>query len=515
MEMLAFGALNYAILGIYLAAMFTVGLMLAGKQKTTEDYFLAGRNMPWWVVAMSMFASLTSAISYMGVPGNAYGTNISYIIGAAVSPLVAPFLIFLFYPFYRRLSVTTSYEYVAVRFGLAARLAVSTLFVLARLGWLGTVIFAPALALSTVTGISLSVAIVLMATLATAYTALGGLSAVLWTDLIQFIILVGGAIWVAVSVIQQVPGGIGGIMKIADEAGRLDVFHLDVSLYTMAVPIAALSLFLSLMQDYGADQVTVQRLMAVKSSRGVTKAILVNAFTDFFMISLLLFIGLGILAYYTTHPSAEAAAMKADRMLPFYIVSVLPAGVSGLVISGIFAAAMSSMDSGINSLSTVIVNDFVKPFAPHRSDRQNMNLARILTVALGAFAMGVAFVVSGIEEILGASNTFLGMFAGPILALFLLGMLTRRGNFAGWLVGTVVSIALTAWISFGPIPQGEQRIHFIYYYPISFFTCFGIAYFASLVTGMKKAASKFTVWGRSELKQVVLPAWPEDPPSAP
>ena len=157
--------------------------------------------MPWFIVALSMFASVTSAITYIGVAGTVYAENTSIVLAAIISPLVTPFLIYLFYPFYRRLKVTTSYEYIQRRYGDGARYAVSVLFLFARLGWLGTVIYVPALTLSVVTGINLTLAILLMGILATVYTVLGGLAAVLWTDALQFVILIGGALWVALELI--------------------------------------------------------------------------------------------------------------------------------------------------------------------------------------------------------------------------------------------------------------------------------------------------------------------------
>ena len=279
--MLAFGTLNYVILGVYLAAMFGIGLRIAGKQKTTEDYFLAGRNMPWLIVAISMFASLTSAISYMGIPGTAYKENIALIVMGMASIAVAPILLWLFYPFYRKLRVTTSYEYIAKRYGRSARFATSGLFVLSRLGWLGVVIYAPALALSVVTGINLWLAIILMGLLATTYTALGGLSAVLWTDLLQFIILVAGAIWVAASLLNNVPDGLSGIFTIASHTDHLRLLDWKFDLFQMSGAIVIVSYFFQLMQDYGTDQVTVQRLMAVKTFRGTVKAAILNSFFDF------------------------------------------------------------------------------------------------------------------------------------------------------------------------------------------------------------------------------------------
>ena len=339
--------------------------------------------MPWLIVAMSMFASLTSAVSYMGVPGIGYRENCSYLVLGFAGIAVAPFLIFLFYPFYRRLNVTTSYEYIAKRYGRNARFAVSGLFILARLGWLGVVIYAPALALSVVTGVNLWLAIGLMGVLAVSYTAMGGLSAVLWTDVLQFIFLIGGAIWVAVSLILHVPEGLSGIMTLASQNDRLHIIDWNISLYEMSGIVVGVSLFFQFMQDYGTDQVTVQRLLAVKDFRGMAKAAILNSFIELCVTALLLFIGLGIFAYFYHFPEQLAANIEGDQILPYYIIHALPKGISGLLITAIFAAAMSSMDSGINSVATVIVNDFVKPLRKKpKPEHHDVNLARILTLGL-------------------------------------------------------------------------------------------------------------------------------------
>jgi SSS family solute:Na+ symporter len=496
-----FGALNYTILAVYMAVMAGVGLLFAGRQKTTESYFLAGRNMPWLVVAMSMFASLTSAITYMSVPGTAYKQNVSLILSAMMSPVVAPVLIVTFYPFYRLLRVTTSYEYILSRYGPRARLMVSTLFVLLRLGWLGTVIYAPALALMTVTGIDLYVAILFMGVLATAYTVLGGLSAVLWTDVLQFVILVGGAIWVAVSLTVAVPGGARAIVDLARRTDHMHVMDWQFDLYQMTGIIVAISYFLQLLHDYGADQVTVQRLLAVKTFRGMAKATLFNGFADLIIMSLLLYVGIGIFAYFHSFPAELAEGLKSDQMLPYYIMHALPNGVSGLVITGIFAAAMSSMDSGINSVGTVLINDFVRPLRKQpRSDEEDVRLARYLTLGLGVLATLVALLLSNIalgEQILKASSFFLGMFGAPILALFVLGMFTRRANFPGWFVSVVVAVPAALWLHHG------TEVHWIYYFPFGFTISSVIAYPASVVLaktfGLSLAEKRFTIWGRGQL----------------
>jgi SSS family solute:Na+ symporter len=487
-EPATFSPLNWTVLGLYLAAMVVIGTVLAGKQRTTEDYFLAGRKMPWLAVALSMFASLTSAISYMGVPGTAFRENIALMGVGVASVLVAPILILLFFPLYRRLHVTTSYEYIYARYGRPARFAVAALFLLGRLGWLGTVIYAPALAITVVTGIDMWLAILLMGVLATLYTVLGGLAAVIWTDVAQFIVLVGAAIWVGVSLVIRVPGGAGGIFAYANEQGHLGIHVLGISAYEMTGLVVVFSFIFQLLHDYGTDQVSVQRLMAVKSLSGMAKAAFLNSFFDLSMMGVLSFIGLGLFAYYNGPGGALPESITADKALPYYMIHALPDGVSGLAIAGIFAAAMSSMDSGINSLSTVVMNDFVKPLRRKpRSEGQDVMSARLLTLAVGGFATGVAFIAARIEHILKASTTFLGLCAGPILALFLLGALTRRGHFWGWLAGLPVALFVTSVLEF------KTDIHWVYYFPTSTLVSLLAAYMGSLLIAEPPADPEYTV----------------------
>ncbi|MDE0838092.1 MAG: hypothetical protein OSB41_03470, partial [Kiritimatiellae bacterium] len=213
MNTTSFGGLNYAILGIYMLSLISIGLWLARKQKSSEDFYLAGRRMPWLPVAMSMYASATSASTFIGLPGIAFDSGVAILGACLVSLLLVPVLAGVLYPTYRRMNCTTSYEYIGSRFGQNARFATSALFVLARLGWLGIVVYAPAKALSIATGMELSYAILVIGSLATAYTALGGLAAVIWTDVLQFCILVAGAGWVFVSLAGTVPNGFSEIIS--------------------------------------------------------------------------------------------------------------------------------------------------------------------------------------------------------------------------------------------------------------------------------------------------------------
>jgi len=485
----AFGLVNYLVLGVYLAVMVSVGVVTAGRQKTTRDFFLAGRNMPWWAVAVSVFATITSAITYIGVPGLVYSENISTYAGILMMPVAAPFIIFLFLPFYQRLNVTTSYEYILRRFGAPARYCVSALFLCARLGWLGTVIYAPALALSAVTGIPLWFGILCMGLLATFYTALGGLAAVIWTDVCQFVVLVGGAVIVAVTLVMNVPGGLREILSVSAAQGRLNLGDWHFSLTHMTLSAAAISYFFQFMHDYGVDQMTVQRLMAGRNLAAMIRATVVNALISVFVVGMLNFIGLALFAYDQTWPGLLPDGIRGDQVFPYYVMHALPRGLSGLIIAGIFAAAMSSMDSGINCLSTVVINDFVRPLRrTAATEARDLRLARILTLVFGTLATVVAFFASSIGDLVKTSQTFLGLFTGPVLALFLLGILTKRGSFAGWIAGVSVALPTTLWV------QRATAVHFVYYFPISFLITIAVAAAVAVFFPTKKVNPALTIW---------------------
>ena len=465
---LAFSTLNYTVLTVYMVTILIVGYLCSRKNETAEDYFLAGRSMPSLVVAMSMFASLTSAVTFMGVPNIAYGDNVSIILGVMVSPLVAPILITLFYPVYWRNKVVTSYDYIAKRFGNMARWSASALFILTRLGWLGTVIYAPAIVLNVATGISIQLAIAMMGIIATLYTIAGGLRAVLWTDVFQFLVLVVGAIWIAANLATNLT--CQSIFTAAAEAGKFDIFNWNIDFKQMTAVAAMVSFFCVFMYDYGVDQITVQRLISVKSFKGLSKAIIFNSVVDVVINGLLLFIGLGMFLKYQNGGLGEG--INGSAILPFYIINELPNGISGLVIAGIFAAAMSSMDSGLNSISTVVVNDFVMPFRKELSDKDKIKMGKLLTLALGTLATLMAYYAKSLGHIVEAWSSFMGLFAAPVLAMFLLGLLVKQAKFIDWIIAALPTIIVMNIIT------SKDMLHWVYMFPVALIMCLILALLA-------------------------------------
>jgi solute:Na+ symporter, SSS family len=516
-----FGFWNYVILFVYLALMFYIGVKLSGKQETTDDLFLAKRSMPWILVGMSMFASMTSAISYMGIPGRAFEENASLVIGGVLSVIIAPVLILLFYPFYRKLHVTTSYEFVGMRYGPAGRYATSVLFLLARFGWLGTAVYAPSVALSVTCGVPLTWSILLMGVVSIAYTTIGGLAAVIWTDSAQYVLMLAGAVWVAISLCFQMSGdshsmivGAKTIFAYAGQHGHGVSLDWHFNWYQMTALAVLIGTFFSMMQDYGTDQVTVQRLLAAKDNKGVAKAVIFNGFTDLTVTSLLVFVGLGMFAYYNINQIHLPANIveKADRVFPYFIMHGLPVGVSGLLVVAIYAAAMSSISAGTNSVVTVLMNDLMKPFRKkdHVTDEaKDLKLGRTLTIVVGVLTVGVAFLAGQMDSLLKASQFFLGLFAAPILSLFILGMLSRRGHFWGWIVGVAFSVAGTLILQDTSDITGlralmhmkAEPMHWLWIFPVSFGIAVVVGYIASVIIPAPLARHELTVWGMHLLKQ--------------
>ena len=458
MHLSSFGFLNSFILILYLFFLLVIGFYFSKKNKNLDYFFIGNRNLPWLPVAMSIFASVTSATTLIAVPGLIISQNISFISIGLASLFVAPIIMKIFYSKYHQMKLITSYEYLNNRFGYNAQLYASLLYILFRLSWLGLVIYAPALALSITTNIPIFSCILLMGLISTIYSTLGGISAVIWTDVVQFIILLISIIWIAILLPYQIDGGLNSIIDLSKLSGKFDIMDWK-NLATLSAPLIGIHFFLQLMYDYGTDQITVQRMMATGTQNKTIKAIMFNAIADLLIISLLIFIGLGLFVFYLNNPLPDQ--ISGDKILPYYIIKELPNGLSGLLITAIFAAAMSSMDSGINTISTVLIKN-----TPIKI-RKNLKTARSISIVLGFMTTILALFISKTSNLLIENfYNFMSLLCAPILALFLLGVLTKKGNFSGWLVGLIFSIISTLWIQYFDI------IHSMYLFTFSFILCF-------------------------------------------
>ncbi|MEZ4702782.1 MAG: sodium:solute symporter [Rhodothermales bacterium] len=473
--MTGFSALDYAVLAVYLAALAGMGVFFARRETTTADFFLAGRRVPWWAAGLSIFGTQLSAITFMAIPAKTYAEDWSYFFGQMAIVAIAPVVVYYYLPYFRRLDVASAYEYLERRFDRRVRWFGSASFVLFQLGRMGIVLALPAIALSTVTGIDVYVCILAMGVLATLYTALGGIEAVIWTDVVQVVVLLGGAALSLIWIAFHVDGGAAEIGRIGEAAGKWRAFDwaFDATAPTIWVVFVG-NLFANLV-PYTTDQTVIQRYLTTPDERQAARSIWTNAVLTVPASLTFFTMGTALFAFYQVHPASLPAGLAGDAIFPWFIAHELPPGVSGLVIAALFAAAMSSIDSSMNSVATSLVEDVYRLARPNEPDAAYLRLARRLTVGLGVLGTSAALALATFE-VKSLWDVFLqlvGLFGGSLAGVFALGMFTRRADARGAWVGALASAA----ILFGV--QRYTSLHFFLYAGVGVVSCFVIGLAAS------------------------------------
>ena len=483
-----FGWVNWVVVIVYLLGMVAVGywFMLRKAAASTEAYFRGGQHVPWWVVGLSIFATMLSALTFMGIPARAYQTDVTWYIGQLPILIVVPLVVFCYLPFFRKLDLTSAYEYLEKRFSLATRLFASVSFILFHIGRIAIVLYLPALALAAVSDIGVIPAILIIGVLCVIYTVMGGIEAVVWTDAIQAMVLMGGAILCFVLVLMRVDGGIGAVYEIANADNKLfenlrwDNFDIADGTTTAVVLFVAF-LFNSLV-PYTSGQDVVQRYVTTKDLGAARKSLSLTMWMSVFGSMVFFALGAAIYAFYKTHPMAlDPALPKTDSILPFFIMQQLPVGVSGLIIAAIFAASQSTISSSLNSVATAWIKDFdTRLIRPGASDAAYLRAAKWVVTIVGVVGIGVACVmaVSDIESAFKTFNKLIGLTAGALGGLFALGVFTRRANGAGALAGAVVGFVTVLGLYFFKAPVSGLLYAFI-----GFAVCFVVGYLVSLWTG--------------------------------
>ena len=472
-----FGVVNYAVLGTYLLVLVGMGLYFARREKSTDDFFLAGRRIPWWAAGLSIYGTQLSAITFMAIPATIYATNWVPFLATVCIVAVAPVTVFLYLPFFRRLNVTTAYEYLEKRFNVAVRVFGSLSFILYQLGRMGIVLLLPAIALAAATGINIYLCIALMGVLCTVYTVLGGIEAVIWTDVLQVVVLLGGAILSLFIVVSQVNGGLAAILDVARTDSKLKLAIWSWDHTVMAVWVVIIGNLFSNLVPYTTDQAVIQRYLTTKDEKAAARAIWTNAALVIPGSLVFYAVGTALYAFFKGHPSLLEPTLKTDAVFPLFIAQQLPVGVAGLVIAGVFAASMSSLDSSLNSVATAIVTDFYRRFKAGVDDHDCLRLARALTVVLGVVATGASLVMASMDvrSLWFLFTKILGLLGGGLAGVFALGVLTRRATGPGALVGAIAGSTLTVFV------WKYTAVHFFLYAAVGIVTCFVVGYVASLV----------------------------------
>ncbi len=476
-EKKGFSPLDYGTIALYFALLVGMGVYFSRRETDTEAFFLGGRKIPWWAVGISIFGTSLSSITYVAIPASAYSGNWLGMLSNLGIVLVAPFVVYYFIPHFRKESIATAYEYLEQRFNVAARIYGSLIFILFQLGRMAIVLYIPAIALSAATGMNIPLCILAMGILATVYTVLGGIEAVIWTDVIQAFVLLFGALLALYLVVTGVEGGAGAVIASAQEYDKFHMFNWSWDITTNAVWVCVVGQFFTMLYPYTADQTTVQRYLSTANLRDAQRAVWTNAVMTI-PVSLIFFgLGTALWAFFQSHPGDLDPNLKNDAILPLFIMAEFPVGMKGIIIAGIFAAAMSSLDSSMNSLASVLINDYYRRFKAEVNEVTALRLARVITVLLGAFGTGVALFLATREStsLFNTYLTLLGLAGGGLAGVVALGMLTKRAHGWGAITGAIVSSACVFLVYY------QAWTHSYMFGAVGFLVAFGVGYGLSVV----------------------------------
>ena len=486
-----FGLINYTILILYLLLMVGVGAFFAKKHKSTDGFFRGGKRVAWWAAGCSIFATMLSSLTYTGLPSKAYAQDWVYAVGNMMIPVVAVVAVFVALPFYRRIDATSAYEYLEKRFNRAVRMVGSALFTLFHIFRMAVVMSLTGLALATATPLTPGQSVIIMGILSIIYCAMGGIEAVIWTDTIQTIVLLGGAILALAFLVGGVDDGFSGFVSAAGEADkfRLANFHGDVTSAQIALWVIIIGSFGQQLSSYTADQAVVQRYMTTPDAKLAARSIWTNAVLS--VVATFLFFGIGsaLFAFYHSNPGKLDPTIATDQILPLFITQEMPVGLAGLIVAGIFAAAQSTVSTSMNSTATTVVTDFLRPMNVCQDERAYLRAARLITVLMGVLGtiFGLVFVDPEIKSLFDTFIIVIGLFMGVLGGLFVLGVLTRKANSSGALVGGLAGslVMLCLWCF--------TTVNGYLYTVTGIVACVSLGYAASLILPGRKDIEGLTI----------------------
>ena len=470
--------LDYVVIGIYLAAMLGMGVWFALKQRSTDDFFVGGRSLPAWAVGISLFASLLSTITYLGMPGEMFRTGVAFLTRQLPIPLVLAVVWFLWIPFFMRLNLTSAYEYLEQRFNYTVRALAAVFCLLLIFGWISVVVLTASTAMVVIADLDLAwivgpkgspahddvcmyTVIASVGMFSILYTTLGGIRAVVWTDVIQFFVLMAGAFFTMGVIAWKTDSGIADWIETSQAYKHEQVqwFDWDVGNRSTVFSIS-LGMLAWFVCTHGANQVALQRYFAVKDARAARRSYLVSALASIFIGVILAGVGVSLM-HFIDHNQYDLPAkanlfseivkdrnIAQDKVFPQFISLYLPDGLRGMVVAALFAAAMSTIDSGANSASTIMTVDFFRRFAPGRTAAADeLRRARILTASMGLIVVAYTILLYHLSkgtDIITLCQKGFNCFLGPLGALFVLGMFSKRvtaGSIApAFVIGEVVGV---------------------------------------------------------------------------
>ena len=485
-------AADYIALFLYFLLMVALGIFFARRNRNTETYFEGGRKVAWFAVGMSMFATGASSISFMAMPAKAFSENWMFFLIGPLQCLILPISLFIFIPILRRERISTAYEYLERRFSPGLRMLGASFFAVSQVfARISVVMYLPAIAMENFTGIDKYICILIMGGLATLYTTMGGLEAVIWTDVLQGAVMIVAVVLSFGAVLYQVHTPIGELLETAHAYHKFHMVDWGISFEELTIWVMLVSMFYY-QAVWCSDQNYVQRVQSVPSERHARKAAISQL--GIAIPLNVLFFGLGTLLFlfYRVHPDWLHVTTRNDAIFPYFVVQNIPIGLTGVIIAALFAASMSSLDSSINSSAMVLIHDFYRRFKAGASEEDSFRLAHRLSVILGVLGTAAALFIASLDR-KSAWDLFIelsNLLAGSMLGIYTLGYFTKRthatGAWIGWVAGNAVLFYVWRYTELHPWLYG----------PVGIGSCFSIGYLASFVfkgTGESEGLTAFTI----------------------
>ncbi|GAB4021437.1 sodium/solute symporter [Spirosoma sp. KCTC 42546] len=468
---------DLAVIAAYLVAMVLVGVYFSRKNKNTDQFTKASGQIPGWALGMSIYATFLSSNTFLGVPGKAFGGNWNSFVFSLSMPLAAYMASRFFVPFYRQTGEISAYTHLEHRFGPWARTYAVVCFLLTQLARMGSIFLGIAISLQALTGYSMQMIMIVMGVCIIIYTVMGGMEAVIWTEVVQAVIKTFGALLILYLIVQSMPGGVSKIVDIGVSHDKFSLGSYAPDFTQSSFWVVLLYGFFINLNNFGMDQNYIQRYHTTSSAKEASKSLWLCVWL-YVPASLMFFvIGSCLFAYYQVHPefieaikqkvamdrlpttasAAEVTQLMAtlqpadygDKVMPHFMVTKVPAGLMGLIISAILSAAMSTISSGMNASATVFTEDIYKRYInADISDKKLLRLLHLTTVVVGLLGLGTGLAMIGVKSILDTWWTLSGIFAAGMLGLFLLGLISRRTNSHEALTATCIGVLVIVWMTF-------------------------------------------------------------------
>ncbi len=436
---------------LYLAGIVIFGSSFYSKKRSASSFTLGNKNIPTWVISMSIFATFVSSISYLALPGQAFQSNWNPFVFSLSIPFASWMAVRFFVPLYRSINSPSAYTYLELRFGPWAKIYASVMYLLTQLMRTGTILFLLALTLNVIVGWDMITVIIITGISVMIYSLLGGIQAVIWTDAIQGIILIVGAVVCVIILLFSMPEGPDQIFRIAAENNKFSLGSLKPELTTSTFWVVLIyGIFINL-QNFGIDQNYIQRYMTASSEKEAKKSAMWGGLLYIPVSLLFMFIGTALFAYFSVHPGILPEGIQSDRVFPFYIINNLPAGVTGLLIASIFAAGMSTISTSVNSSATVILNDYFKksPENP-ATERKSVRILYSSSLIFSIIGILIAIAMINVKSALDVWWKLASIFSGGMLGLFLLGYFSKKVTQMSAIIGVVAGVLVIGWMSLSP-----------------------------------------------------------------